>query len=356
MASTIALISDAIPSMTQLRSLSLRDYNTDSLDQDIIPTLRSKSISHLILSNFKIRVDMPELQSLVGNFSTLTTLDECTQPTTLAKLKELIVLPYDMYMPENISVAAIKSIFRRLTNIEKLKWRNTVNYEIFNAICDICTPLKELVIDYDLLYFNASNLNKLTHLRRLRPSCSSNALAESYSNKFIIDLSKLTLMEHIELPWDEGHTFKLPTSLKSLEVCIGNNNRENSIQTIINCGAHLKELKVVIQDYNPDDSDYEEPIELLKALSSLKHLEILDFNGGLFQESSFLRMNAPLVRLHKLRFDMAKLQSSKPVRKIGGMSNAMLTFRGLKEKFPNLKKPEFSCCRLITGRRRSGSE
>ncbi|XP_035786146.1 uncharacterized protein LOC118463594 [Anopheles albimanus] len=289
-ASVVTLVAEALPQMTQLRSFVLIDcFDQDTFDLDITPTFRSNSVRSLTIAcNIKARVDMPELRSFEGNLYALNTPDECTQPHALDNLKVLIIRFNDLDEPLRLSTAATKSIIRRLTNIEKMVFETLVEDEIFDAICENCTTLKEFAFDGGISYSNMlslPNLTKLTNLRSVRIS-SLYRLQPGQKNS-ALDWSNLSQIEHLHLGADVEEALKLPKSLEKLEVVISNDSEENMIKTITSGAAHLKELKVVFSDCRSTMVyDYDQPLNLLRALSSLKQLEVLIFHGRRFSASS----------------------------------------------------------------------
>ncbi|XP_050092952.1 uncharacterized protein LOC126575976 [Anopheles aquasalis] len=355
-ASLVTLIAEAIPQMTKLRSLQLIDI-CEQDHQGITATLRSNSIRSLtFMCKFKVWVDMPQLESFEGYLYALNTPDECTHSHALDKLKELIV-ERDAEEPLPLSTAAIIHIIRRLKNIEKMIWYNAIEERIFIAICELCSKLKEFTFKAPMSHcnvFNMSNLKKLTHLRSLG-ICG--LLSEQDS---ALDCTSLTQIEHLHLGFIIGGDVKIPKSIKKLEVNINHYTEERMIKTIISGAAHLKVLKVTFGGYRGNQVYYNEPVKLLKALSHLRQLEVFQLEGGLFNASSFLRMNVPLRRLHTLQFHRAKLVSTKSARAIrknkavctecggiGKMLPSNFNFAGLMRRFPRLNVPEFACCTML---------
>ncbi|ETN58250.1 hypothetical protein AND_010167 [Anopheles darlingi] len=326
---------DAIPSMTQLRSLgaldviTVRHKNYQDIRQENIPLIRSRSIQELTMyCKYKYTIDMPELKVFKGALSGLILPDGGDgESLVLAKLQHLSVTVESWQ-----SVG--QSFFRRIPNVVKIEWDIPVTDGIFLAMCNALPSLiearfsKELVLSRRHLL---DELSRLTQLRRL-----SFYLINMQHDVFL-DLSKLTLLEELDL----GFTHLMPITLLSLSktikkfgVHITGDNKQSLMEIIARNLTQLTELRLAC---------YPAPLStsVLNALPSLEQLEVLVFSHGQFTQSFFLEMKAPMRRLHTLRFQHCQLESKQLL--------------GLQDKFPNLKNPEFVECKLISDESKGGS-
>ncbi|XP_035789015.1 putative F-box/FBD/LRR-repeat protein At1g16940 [Anopheles albimanus] len=320
----LPLVINTIPSMPQLRSLTVSDQVTvryrayEHLKQDNIPSIRSKSLQELTMyCKYRYTIDMPELQTFAGALSALLPPDGGDkEPLVLTKLQNLDVTVWSWQPTE-------RSIFRRMPNLVKIRWDTPVHDDLFVAICKTCPHLIEVRFSKGLILSNRSVLKCLPKLAKLRILSFSDIQIEE---AVFMDLSKLSHLEELEL----GHTHLLPISLLSicksirkLGLHIHHCNETSLVEIIVRNLPQLTELHLAC---------YSAPISssVLRALPTLEHLEVLNFSHCQFTQSNFLEMNASMHRLRTLRFIHCKLETKQ--------------LRGLQDKFPNLKNTKFEEC------------
>uniref|UniRef100_A0A2M4CQ50 F-box domain-containing protein n=1 Tax=Anopheles darlingi TaxID=43151 RepID=A0A2M4CQ50_ANODA len=312
----LPLITAAIPLMTQLRSLTLKECGMNHYLYYVyeVPTFRSNSVKHFeIQPDIKINIEMPELESFHGvlpiNFLSF-------RPSNMKQLTVKII-EKDYLDQEADPIDSLN--IRGMILLETLKWEIEVEDESFLAICETCTKLKDLCFTKRMIISNSdvfSNLNKLVNLRRLKFQNYYESLS------FYIDLSKLTELEEIDLGMMAKEGVKLPKSIKmfAVEICL--ENQQSMIESLFD--PELIELKTLQLSFHHSIVNKR---EFFERLPLLKNLEELTFAGGYYTESEFLCLNAPMDRLRKLKFEMYLLNVQR--------------FLGIEEKFPNLINLEF---------------
>ncbi|XP_035788065.1 uncharacterized protein LOC118464663 isoform X1 [Anopheles albimanus] len=322
MASMFPWIIETIPLMPQLHTLKLSDYDHKTKDQDVIPTLRSPTLKHLEMSShFKIRLDMPQLQSFEGSLLVLDHPDDSSQPPAVPSLKHLTISFVELDEKFKTVITREPSIIRLLPPIERMVWKiGLSNDELFLAICEACTMLTDLTVTYDLCLSNMSvfsNLEKLTNLRRL----SVGSFSSSDESPLHFDFSSLITLEKLAIVNSGVDSLILPKSIKSLELAVDKENERSMIKTLTSCSLQLLELSLcLIYTDNAEDM----PTETLEILPRLENLQVLEFYGGYFEKSTFLCLKSPMERLRKLKLEKDYVDTRR--------------FLGLKEKFPNLKQ------------------
>ncbi|XP_050091262.1 uncharacterized protein LOC126574895 [Anopheles aquasalis] len=294
------------------------------------PILPSNSVKHLhVTSEFRIWVDMPNLETFDGHLTALHQHDENVPLPALTKLKHVTLRHYEDYSKSPELLTKIKeshpTAIRRLSNVESIKWKTHVSSQMFVALCETCTQVKDMLFHRSLsvdTMADLENLSKLTQLRSLKFKDACIMVNDNSSYDF--DFSKQTNLVELDLYDTDMDTLKFPETLRSLAVYITAENEQTLIQSIVSAGSELTALKL---RYRGSDFRSQEPTVTLKALPQLENLETLVFIWPHFKSTTFLCMDAPLYSVRKLHFEDCHLETEK--------------FLGMNEKFPNLQEHKF---------------
>ncbi|XP_035794631.1 uncharacterized protein LOC118467841 [Anopheles albimanus] len=328
MAKIFPLIVEALPTMQHLQSLNVVDYGYNRIYQKKIPTLRNQSAMHLSMDcNYKFTVDMPQLQTYDGALCALLPPDNSSEPAAaFEKLTDL-----------TISVKGWKSadpsIFRRMPCLKQCDWNVPLDADLFSSMSETCPSLTSLWFSKTLYTSDLPYLKSVLKLTQLRDLMFHRINQDGdYSGGTLqgLDFSKLTQLESLDLGKTVVQTstlLNLPKSVRKVALHI-DHETERRLIDIITCNLqHLTELRLAYYRAQPSRL-------LLKSLSLFEQLEVLQFSRCHFTQSSFLRMDAPLPRLHTLRFKRCKLETKHLL--------------GLQGKFPQLKACEFLKCFVMT--------
>ncbi|XP_050096030.1 uncharacterized protein LOC126577969 [Anopheles aquasalis] len=322
-------IAAALPTMQHLQTLNVSDYGDNPIFQKKIPTLRSQSVLYLTMDcKYKYTVDMPLLQTFDGALCALLPPDNSSEPALVfEKLTELTVNVKGWKLADS-------SIFRRMPCLKRCFWDVPLENDLFSSVSEMCPSLTSLWFSKTLqaseLPYLKSALN-LTQLRDLRIHKINLEGDDSGERLECLNFTKLTQLESLDLGKlnvQVSTLLNLPKSIRKLGLQI-DHDTEQSLLDIITCNlSHLTELRIAYSCSAPPSQ------VLLKSLCLFEQLEVLQFSRCYFTQSFFLRMDAPLPRLHTLRFEKCKLETKHLL--------------GLQAKFPQLKSCEFFRCFVMT--------
>uniref|UniRef100_A0A2M4CGF3 F-box domain-containing protein n=1 Tax=Anopheles darlingi TaxID=43151 RepID=A0A2M4CGF3_ANODA len=312
-----------ISRMPKLRSLSLEDCADLHFDGVRFPPIvRSKSIEHLKLhTNYRLMVDMPKLLSFDGPLCVLC--PPYKSPLVLPKLQSVT-------LRENDDWFFGPPVMARLMHVEVMRLKYRVNDLLFIGVCGEFSALKELYLDSGLFLAAPGNIKHLSQLVRLR-RLTLMSIETKRNVPFVFDLSKLSHLKHLNLPFTAfglSGMVMLPKTLQVLSLRIDSNNEESIIQYITSNCVKLTRLRLVYGDLTRGQPS----IDPLSALQRLTNLEVLVFVKANFSESFALGLELPMYRLRKLRFQNCRGDWSQIGR--------------LLQICPNLKPLEFPGCNL----------
>ncbi|XP_035788351.1 uncharacterized protein LOC118464799 isoform X1 [Anopheles albimanus] len=327
----LKLFNSVIRRLPQLHSLALLGEQTSEQEEKPWVELHSKTVRNLVLTTALPAVfEMPALQTLT---TAHPTIHQIAYNFPLENLKEL-TFKNPLNSLEHFGFEPDIDVYRRMANLETLRYNDDIKEEEFLAVCLNCTMLKELAIMCKLpisqqKVFN--HLTKLTNLRRL--SLQDIAMPGTV----ICDFVKLSKLEYLHLgneSVENNLVLNLPQSITSVKLEITPQNERSLMRAITSSLTELKMLSIHI----PNDNDYVDdhaPVVTLRLLPLLASLEVVEFSGGCFSKSCLLNMSTPMPRLRKLSF----IQSMLGARNL----------KGLDDKFPKLKALEFRRCRIKSG-------
>ncbi|XP_050092766.1 uncharacterized protein LOC126575843 [Anopheles aquasalis] len=320
----LPMVIDAIPSMALLRTLgvleeiSVRRNISQYKRQENIPQIRSASLKELTMHcKYKYTIDTPELKVFKGALSGLLPPDGGdTEALVLAKLQHLEITVESWQSPD-------QSIVRRVPNLVKINWDIPVAENLFVAMCNSFPSLIEARFSKELFISRPNVLNHLSKLAQLRRLFF---YIIDIEQDVFVDLSELTHLEELDL----GFTHVMPISLlsfsktiKKLGLHLTASNGHSLMEIITRNLMQLTELGLACHSAPLSTS-------VLKTLPSLQQLEVLVFSHCHLKKSFFHQMNAPMHRLRSLRFRHCELETTQLL--------------GLRDKFPNIKNPEFDEC------------
>ncbi|XP_050096038.1 uncharacterized protein LOC126577974 isoform X1 [Anopheles aquasalis] len=294
--SIVILLATTIEMMLNLQSLSICFLSGPHSFVDI----RHFSMQHVKLhSTNYIAVDMPQLESFEGPLDALKKPYPTSQPLVLTKLKHVTLT----FGPDNLDGP---SIIHRLAQAETMKLMFRLTADLFLAICEACTALKELYFWHVTVSDRATtrNLSQLVNLRQL--TFHTISIEGQGSFNLDLDLRELNQLEELDIgSIDLGVTsiLYLPVSMRVLTVRISAQNEESIIHSIASCSPRLQKLRLVYDASNNTEVNW----YTMKCPNLFERLEELEFVNALFSEAVFIAMSDPMYRLYQLRFENTNL-------------------------------------------------